>query len=389
MLRNLAGRAAILLLAMSCCACAVDAARAAGRAADVPTAAPRITTVAGLNGAVIVTLSSATRGARVYYTVDGSKPTLRSTPYEAPFLISSSLTVRAVARARGDAVSRVTKREFHLNIPSGTLVWSDEFEAAARAGGTRPDPRLWSYDTGADTNDSVDLLCAYGSSVAPCNPAFPDSYLGSDGALYILAQQPSPAVYTSARIDTRGRFSFRYGRLEARIWVPEGQGIWPAFWLLGNNVDAVGWPACGEIDIMERVNGPGLAPGGKAPGRTAPRGASDWNEGTLHGAGFAREGIGRPYYFKGGATAAGWHTYGMIKSPGRIELYVDDPAHPYAVFTPRSIGSLPGAVWPFDNGQSFYLILNIAVGGDWPGPPDAGTHFPAVMRVDYVRLYSN
>jgi len=382
--RSAVRQVSILLLATAVCICA-GAARA-GQA----TVATRITTVAGRNGAVIVTLSSATAGAQVYYTVDGSTPTIRSTPYEAPFLVSSNLTVRAVAQARGEAVSRVTTRKFHLSIPSGTLVWSDEFDATAGPGGSaRPDPHLWNYDTGADTNDSIGFLCAYGSSAAPCNPAFPNSYLGNDGDLRIVAQQPSPGIYTSARIDTRKRFSFQYGRLEARIWVPEGQGIWPAFWVLGNNVDVVDWPACGEVDIMERVNGPGLPPRGKDPSPTPPRGTSDWNEGTLHGTGFARDGIGRPYYFRGGITAAGWHTYGIIKSPGRIEFYVDDPARPYATFTPRSIASLPGAVWSFDNGQSFYLIVNIAVGGDWPGSPDASTHFPATMRIDYVRLYSN
>ena len=322
--------------------------------------------------------------------MDGSTPTARSTPYEAPFLIWSNRTVRAVAQAPGDPVSRVTSRKFPLNIRSGTLVWSDEFNAAAPArGDARPDPHLWSYTTGADTNASVGILCSYRSNAAPCNPALPNSYVSNEGDLHIVAQQVSPGVYTSAKIDTRRRFSFQYGRVEARIWVPEGQGIWPAFWLLGDNVDAVDWPACGEIDIMERVNGPGLPPSGKDPSPPPPRGTSDWNEGSLHGTGFARDGIGRPYYFKGGVTAAGWHTYGIIKRPDRIEFYIDDPAHPYATLTPRSIHSFPGAVWPFDNGQSFYLILNIAVGGDWPGSPDSSTHFPAMLRVDYVRLYSN
>lgn len=387
---NTPRRVFILLLATSFCFSAASAARVGGRAGEEATAAPRITTIAGLNGAVIVTLSSGSPGAQVYYTVDGTTPTLRSTPYEAPFLISSNLTVRAVAQIGGHPVSRVTARKFHLNVPADTLVWSDEFNAAARAGrNARPDAHLWNYDTGADTNASIGILCAYGSSVAPCNPALPNSYLSDDSDLHIVAQQPSRGVFTSARIDTRGRFSFRYGRLEARIWVPEGQGIWPAFWLLGNNVDTVGWPACGEIDIMERINEAGLPPRGMDPSPRPLPSTSDWNKGSLHGAGFTGNAIGTLYYFKGGVTAAGWHTYGIIKRPDRIEFYIDDPAHPYATLTPRSIHSLPGAVWPFDNGQSFYLILNIAVGGDWPGSPDSSTYFPATMRVDYVRLYSN
>ncbi|HEX8756717.1 MAG TPA: family 16 glycosylhydrolase [Steroidobacteraceae bacterium] len=378
-------KVSVLLLAASSCVCAASAAHAGH-----VTAAPRITTTAGLNGAVIVTLASTTSGARVYYTVDGSAPTARSTPYETPFLIWSNRTVRAIAQAPGEPVSRETARRFRLNIRSGTLVWSNEFNAVALApGGSRPDPQLWNYTTGADTNASVGILCAYGSDAAPCNPAFPNSYLGEDGDLHIVAQQPSRGVFTSARVDTRGRFSFQYGRLEARIWVPEGQGIWPAFWLLGDNVDAVGWPACGEIDIMERVNKPGMPPPGMDPSLSPPPGTSDWNKGSLHGTGFTGNAIGTLYYFKGGVTAAGWHTYGIIKTPDKIEFYIDDPAHPYATLTPRSIDSLPGAVWPFDNGQSFYPILNIAVGGDWPGSPDSSSHFPATMRVDYVRLYSN
>src|SRR5690348_12079197 len=128
--RNTARRAPILLLAVSCCVCVPCGAHTRALAGDEPTAAPIITTVAGLNGAVIVTLSSASAGAAVYYTVDGSTPTVKSTPYEAPFLVSSNLTLRAVAQARGDAVSRVTMRKFHPNIPSGTLVWSEEFNEA-------------------------------------------------------------------------------------------------------------------------------------------------------------------------------------------------------------------------------------------------------------------
>lgn len=382
---NTLRRIFIVLAATSSCLFIAGAARAGEKAV----AAPTVTTVPGLNGAVIVTLSSRTPGARVYYTVDGTRPTVRSTPYEAPFLVSSSLVVRAVARMAGHPASRVTTRKFHLSVPAGTLVWSDEFNAGTTLGrDARPDARLWNYDTGADTNASVGILCAYGSSVPPCNGEFPNSFL-SKSELDIVAQQPSPGVFTSARIDTRGRFSFQYGRLEARIWVPEGQGIWPAFWLLGNNVDAAGWPGCGEIDVMERINGPGLPPGGMDPSPRPPPGTSDWNKGSIHGTGFTGNDIGTLYYFKGGATAAGWHTYGIIKAPHRIEFYIDDPAHPYTTLTPRSIASLPGTVWPFDNGQSFYIILNIAVGGDWPGSPDSRTHFPSTMRVDYVRLYSN
>jgi beta-glucanase (GH16 family) len=384
------GVSCIALSVAAACACAANTGRANSRLGGPPTAAPRITAVAASNGAMIIALSSATRGARLFYTVDGSRPTARSTSYETPFLVASSLTVRAVAQARGDSVSRTASRRFALDIPADTLVWSDEFNGATfGAGGREPDPRDWSYETRSETNASIDVLCAYDSSAAPCSRAHPNSFVGTDGALHILAQQPATGIYTSARINTRGRFSFQYGRLEARIWVPEGQGIWPAFWLLGDSCSVVGWPACGEIDVMERINWPGSPPAGMEPSPPPPQGTSDWNKGSIHGTGFIGNAIGALYYFKGGATAAGWHTYGVIKTPDRIEFYIDDRKHPYAAFTPASIAPRAGAVWPFDDGQSFYIILNIAVGGDWPGAPDAGTHFPSTMLVDYVRLYTN
>ena len=352
------------------------------------TGKPRINAIKALNGALLVTISSPSAGAEIFYTLDDGVPSARSTPYEAPFLISSSRTVRAIAKAQGEQISGEATREFRLNVPHGALVWSEEFnEGVGARRRVRPDPELWRYNVGADTNHSVGVLCAYNSSVAPCEKEAPNSYVGTDGDLHVVAQQPVPGVYTSANLDTRGKFSFRYGRLEARIWVPEGQGIWPAFWLLGNDVGTVGWPACGEVDIMERIDRAGRPPG--QGGAMVPAGVSDWNKGSIHGRGFTGDAIGGFYYFHGGATAAGWHTYGIIKTRGAIEFYVDDASHPYAKFTPQSIAEFPGGVWPFDNGQSFFIILNIAVGGDWPGEPNASTPFPAAMRVDYIRLYKN
>jgi beta-glucanase (GH16 family) len=182
-------------------------------------------------------------------------------------------------------------------------------------------------------------------------------------------------VYTSARLKSQGLFSFQYGRLEFRAQVPEAQGFWPAAWLLGNNITTVNWPACGEQDVLERVNAP-LTP--------------DWNEGSIHGTGFTGgAGLGTKYSFPSGQTAAGWHTYGMIWSPGTVAYYIDDPAHPYATFTTGSLSGLSGAAWPFDVGQSNFILLNLAIGGDWPGLPNGTTPFPSEMVVDYVRIYTN
>lgn len=381
--------AAALFAIAILCGCSSGASVSSVTPTQTQTAAPGISTFSNIstqNGAVIVSLAFTTPGSVIYYTVDGSVPTTSSTRYTAPFLVASNLTVKAIAQAAGDSVSNVTSQTFSLNIPPGTLVWSDEF-ANSTGANAQPNPSIWMYLIGADSNSSVDIHCTYGSTVAPCSMAAPNSYVGTDGYLHIIAQQPSAGVYTSARMETNGLFSFQYGRLEARIWVPEGQGIWPAFWLEGNNAATVGWPGCGEMDVMERINAAGAPPAGTQSNPLA--GTTDWNEGSIHGTGFTGGNIGLTYDFTGGQIAAGWHTYGMIKSANSIAYYVDDPAHPYATFTPSSIAGLSGSVWPFDNGQGNYIILNIAVGGSWPGAPNASTVFPSEMLVDYVRVYSN
>ena len=345
------------------------------------TAAPIVSTAAALNGAVVVTLASTTPGAQIYYTVDGSVPTAASTLYQAPFLVSSNLTVKAIALAGADTASNVTSQAFNLNIPSGTLVWSDEFSNTTGAN-TQPDPATWTYYTGAGFNHEIAMLCSYNSNNSPCSPSTPNSYVGTDGYLHIIAQQPSPGVYTTALMWSQGLFSFQYGRIEARIMVPEEKGLHTTFWLLGNNGH---WPACGEMDIMERINAAGLPLSGNPP-----PGTSDWNQGSIHGTGFTGGEIGTKYYFTGGVTAASWHTYGIVKTPNSIFYYVDDPTHPYVTYTPASLSGLTGAVWPFDNAaQSYYIILDINVGDTWAGPPNSSTKFPAQMLVDYVRIYAN
>ena len=339
--------------------------------------APAVSTKAAQGGAQIVSLADSTAGATIYYTVDGSTPTTASPVYVAPFLVASNLTLNAYATLSGAKQSVVTTQTFAPNIASGTLVWSDEF-ANATSNNLQPDPTVWTYDTGNSGfgNHELENYCAWGSTTAPCNPASPNAYVGTDGYLHIVAQEPSAGVYTSARMKTQGLFSVQYGRLEAKIWVPEAQGFWPAFWTLGNDINTNPWPACGEQDIMERVNA-ALNP--------------DWNEGSVHGTGFTGStGLGTVYNFPAGQTAAGWHTYGMIWKPGSVAYYVDTPSSPYVTYTnPASLTGLAGAVWPFDSGNSAFIILNFAVGGDWPGNPNASTVFPASLLVDYVRVYAN
>ncbi len=340
-----------------------------------PTVAPAVTTKAAQSGAEIVSLGSTTAGAAIYYTVDGSTPSASSQQYQAPFLVASNLTLKAVAIAGGTS-STVTSQGFSPNIISGTLVWSDEFSNSTGVP-AQPDPTVWTYDTGNGGfgNQELETYCAWGSSTAPCSTANPSEYVGPDGYLHIVAQNPSTNVYTSARLKTQGLFSFQYGRLEFRAMVPEAQGFWPAAWSMGNNIATVNWPACGEMDVLERVNAAGNP---------------DWNAGSVHGPGFTGSNIGTTYNFPSGQTAgSAFHTYGMVWSPGSVKYYIDDPSQPYATFTPSSISAFSGATWPFDGGQSNFLIINLAIGGSWPGSPNGTTPFPSEMLVDYVRIYTN
>ncbi|HEX4031387.1 MAG TPA: family 16 glycosylhydrolase [Terracidiphilus sp.] len=371
-----------LRCAAAACALLLAGCGTSGSAATTTTttttqaAAPIFSTTAAQNGAVVVTLTASAAGAKIYYTVDGSTPTTASQIYEAPFLVASNLTVNAIAAASGDSNSAVATHNYAPNIPPGTLVWSDEFSNATAAN-AQPDPQVWTYDTGASGwgNNELEDYCGWGSTASPCNTASPNAYVGTDGYLHIVAEQPSPGVYTSARLKSAGLFSFQYGRIEFRAQVPEAQGLWPAAWLLGNNIATVNWPACGEMDVLERVNA-ALTP--------------DWNEGSVHGTGFTGgTGLGTKYLFPAGQTAAAWHTYGMIWSKGSVAYYVDDPTQPYVTYTTSSLNGLSGAAWPFDGGQASFILLNMAIGGSWPGSPTAGTPFPSQMLVDYVRIYTN
>jgi beta-glucanase (GH16 family) len=347
--------------------------------ATKPTAAtPAISTANAQHSAVIVSLSDTTGGAVIHYTLDGSTPTSSSEIYQAPFLVASSLTVKAIAIASSYTNSAVASQAFSPTIASGTLVWSDEF---SNSGGTNlgPSASIWTYDTGTNCcgNNELETYCASGSTVSPCDTSSPNAYIGTDNFLHITARNPSANVYTSARLKSQGLFSFMYGRIEAKMKLPESQGMWPAFWLLGNNIATINWPACGELDIMEHINDSNPLLNGAHPGY-------DWIAGSVHGGTASSEANGTQQYHLAGFSAAAWHTYGMIWSKGKIEFYVDDPTNIYATFTPANF---PGT-WPFDQGPQF-ILLNLAVGGDWPGSPDATTVFPGDMTVDYVRIYAN
>jgi beta-glucanase (GH16 family) len=336
------------------------------------------TTAHTQNGAEMVTLATTTSGATIYYTIDGTTPTTSSIVYEAPFLVASNLTINAIAAVAGDTNSSVATKAFSPGIASGTLVWSDEF-ANSTSANAQPNSSVWTYDTGAGGwgNSELETYCAWGATASGCSVTNPNAFIAPGGGLNIVAENPSTGVYTSARMKTEGLFSFQYGRIEARMMLPESQGMWPAFWLLGNNITTVNWPACGEADIMEHIDGSNTPFGGPGTG-SGP--GYDWTQSSIHGTNLNG---GIPYTVTG-FSAAAWHTYGMIWSKGKIQYYVDNPSNVYETFTPTS----QTGTWPFDQGPQF-VILNLAVGGSWPGSPDSTTKFPSLMQVDYVRVYTD
>ena len=175
-----------------------------------------------------------------------------------------------------------------------------------------------------------------------------------------------PCQYSSARLVTKGKFDYKTGRFEARIRIPAGQGMWPAFWMLGNNIDQVGWPTCGEIDIMENI--------GREPSIV---------HGTIHGPGYSGgNSIGAQYTLPNGQRFSDdYHIYKVEWEPNAIRWYVDGN-----IYQTRTPSSLPaGTNWVYDH--PFFLILNVAVGGGWPGNPNQTTVFPQMMLIDYVRVY--
>ena len=259
---------------------------------------------------------------------------------------------------------------------SWNQVWSDEFNGPA---GTPIDAGKWKFDTGIlKVNNEVEYYCAPGTSAGGCNSAKPNAYIDGKGNLVIQAIKlnastaPNSGSWTSARMITEGTQEFQYGRAEARMMLPVGPGIWPAFWALGGNISTVGWPNSGEIDYMENVP----ASGGLGPGKISS---------TLHGPGYSGDkGLPKKYAFASG-DVTGWHTYGAIWSPNMIQFYVDDPGKVFYVITASDVPA--GQSWVFNH--PFFLLMNLAVGGEgsWPGPANQATPTPAVMTVDYVRIY--
>ncbi|HTE53240.1 MAG TPA: family 16 glycosylhydrolase [Kofleriaceae bacterium] len=250
------------------------------------------------------------------------------------------------------------------------LVWSDEFNGPS---GAFPDASRWSYDVGNNGgwgNGESEFYCAAGSNAAPCSAASPNAFMNGGGSLVIRARRDAGGTWTSTRMHTSGKFSVQYGRIEARMRLVAATGLWPAFWMLGSNIGSVGWPSCGETDIMEWVVNYG-------PSVTSS---------ALHGPGYSGGGnIGVSAGFPNGTRVddPGYHVYGVIWSPDQIQFYRDSTTNVIRTITPANLPG--GATWAYNH--PFFLILNQAVGGNWFPGPDGST--PAIndVLVDYVRVY--
>ncbi|WP_019135884.1 glycoside hydrolase family 16 protein [Cellulomonas massiliensis] len=262
------------------------------------------------------------------------------------------VTLAAAALAAGVAYA-VTAPS--ASAATGDVIWSQEFNGAA---GSAPDPAVWSYDTGAGGWGNNELQ-TYTTSRS-------NSQLDGNGNLVITARREGSG-YTSARLHTNDKVELKYGRIEARIQIPRGQGIWPAFWMLGGDFPQTSWPSSGEIDVMENV--------GYEPHRV---------HGTVHGPGYSGgSGITGMYQHpQGWSFADTFHTFAIDWRPGQITWFVDGVQ--FHQVTRASVGS---NAWVFD--KPYFLILNVAVGGSWPGYPDASTTFPQQMKVDWIRVLDN
>jgi hypothetical protein len=238
-----------------------------------------------------------------------------------------------------------------MSYPNYTLVWSDEFNGTSLSGD-------WVNEIGTGNN-------GWGNNEEQYY--LQENTTVENGLLTITAKQQSIGgkSYTSSRIITQGRQSFRYGRIDIRAKLPYGQGIWPALWMLGNDISSVGWPNCGEIDIMEMVGGTG------SPNRTV-HGTIHWDNGGTYA------NYGGSNSISSGKFADEFHVFSIIWNQSSIRYLRDDVEYHVVDITPANLSEFH---------QNFFFIFNVAVGGNWPGSPNASTVFPQTMQIDYVRVF--
>ncbi|QIS09473.1 glycoside hydrolase family 16 protein [Nocardia arthritidis] len=281
----------------------------------------------------------------------------------------SLLSIRSIAAALvliSISTSACASAEPKPTAAGWQLVWSDEFNGPA---GGRPDSNSWVYDRGGEPR--------WGNQEWQYYTDRPENVsTDGQGHLVISARREQlpgmtpcpygPCDITSGRITTLTKFDQTYGRFEARMRIPDGKGLWPAFWMMGTDIDTHPWPNNGEIDVMETV--------GDDPGTV---------HASAHGPGFVDPGLTDSYRLPDGQRLSDdFHTYAVEWTPTHIDWLIDDTRY-YSI---DKADFREGQTWVFDH--PFHLLLNLAVGGTWPGPPDAATVFPANLLVDYVRVYT-
>jgi beta-glucanase (GH16 family) len=268
----------------------------------------------------------------------------------------------AVAVSTHELHSGLARENSPVASAAWRLVWADEFNEDGRL-----DLQNWTFDLGGTGWGNRELQYYTGRS--------PENVVVQDGSLVIRALNERYSGpdgvkrnYTSTRLHTRRHFSATYGRFEARVKLPIGKGLWPAFWMLGDDIGEVGWPSCGEIDVFENK--------GSEPATI---------HGALHGPGYSHgSGLTASYSLPSYQRFTDdFHTFAVEWEPSQVRFYVDHSL--YKVATPSDMPS--GKRWVFDH--PFFLVLNLAVGGNWPGSPDESTIFPQTMNVDYVRVYQH
>jgi hypothetical protein len=319
-----------------------------------------------------VTVNVTAENANFYtvtFTQGGESTVIESTDGLAQFNYSESGSYQIVSRAHTSYSHYIEKTDLvdvviisggggapqtgyttPLSYPGYTLVWSDEFNGTSLSSD-------WVYDIGTGSSGWGNNELQYYTNT---NATVSNGYL----EIKAKAEPFNTQMYTSSRIKTQGKKSWKYGRIDIRAALPYSKGIWPALWMLGDNITTVGWPSCGEIDIVELVGGAGLND------RTI-HGTVHWNQG-----GHAE--YGNSYSLPSGKFADEFHVFSIIWNETSIKWLVDDVQYSQINITPAELSEFH---------ENFFLIFNVAVGGNWPGSPDVSTVFPQSLYVDYVRVF--
>jgi beta-glucanase (GH16 family) len=306
----------------------------------------------------------------LYFGEDPSETPVKSTDGKAThtYKTSGTYTIKVQAHTTTEAFVSLSK-DVQVTVGSGdlvipatgyttptsysgmTLVWQDEFD------GTTLNSADWTFETGTSTNGWGNHELEYYRQ---------ENTTLKDGYLVITAKKENfqSSAYTSSRIKTQGKKEFKYGRVDMRAVLPKGKGIWPALWMLGSNITSVNWPACGEIDMMEMV-------GGSAGDKTV-YGTAHWDNAGQHAS------YGGSKQLSNGIFNDEFHVFSIVWTASSIKWYVDDVQYQVIDTTPAGLAAFQ---------KEFFLIFNLAVGGDWPGSPDDTTLFPQRMIVDYVRVF--